>query len=56
MFEEVYCAIGIHPMDVDSSPLDVVEEEIIKHMTSKVKAIGEIGRDYYWKNDQETKE
>lgn len=55
-FEEVYCAIGIHPMDVDSSPLDVVEEEITKHMTSKVKAIGEIGLDYYWKNDQETKE
>ena len=48
MFEEVYCAIGIHPMDVDSSPLDVVEEEITKHVTSKVKAIGEIGLDYHY--------
>ena len=30
LFNEVYCAIGIHPMDVNSIPLNNIEEEIYK--------------------------
>lgn len=55
LFEEVYCAIGVHPSDV--MELDV--EESIKELremyksSSKIKAIGEIGLDKYWIKDEE---
>ena len=55
-FEEVYCAIGVHPMDVDSIKLEELEASIINNIKDKVKAIGEIGLDYYWNKDQEVKE
>ena len=55
IFDEVYCGVGIHPMDVDSIPLNNIEEEIFKLITPKVKAIAEIGLDYYWNKEEETK-
>ena len=55
LFNEVYCAIGIHPMDVNSIPLNNIEEEIYKLINPNVKAIGEIGLDYYWNKEDETK-
>jgi TatD DNase family protein len=55
-FEEVYCSIGVHPVDVDSIKLEDLEEAIVRNINHKVKAIGEIGLDYYWDNAPETKE
>ena len=47
----VYGAVGIHPSDVKTAKdgyLDKIRE-YAKH--SKIKAIGEIGLDYYWTTD-----
>ena len=55
LFPEVYCAIGVHPSDVES--LDI--EEVISQLkelyktSNKIKAIGEIGLDKYWVKDEE---
>ena len=54
-FEEVYAAIGVHPMDVDGIDFDDLEKEINSLYNNKVKAIGEIGLDYYWDKEEETK-
>lgn len=54
-YQEVYASIGVHPMEVDSLDYDQLENQIKSLMTSKVKAIGEVGLDYYWKKDEETK-
>lgn len=48
MYEEVYAAIGIHPSEAkhyQQSDLDWLEANL-NH--PKVKAIGEMGLDYYW--------
>ncbi len=44
----IYCAIGIHPGDVNKSDLKDLEviEKFLDH--EKVVAIGETGLDYYW--------
>lgn len=55
-FDQVYSAIGVHPMEVDQIDLNEIENQINKIINNKVKAIGEIGLDYYWKKDPETKE
>ena len=54
-FEEVYAAIGVHPMDVDGIEFEDLEKELIPLYNNKVKAIGEIGLDYYWNKEEETK-
>ena len=49
-FDFVYAAIGFHPEDL--TPLHIEQLDDIKQLSlheSKVKAIGEIGLDYYWK-------
>ncbi|SHH83103.1 TatD DNase family protein [Clostridium collagenovorans DSM 3089] len=50
-YEFIYAAVGIHPSDA----LDLTEKNIakIKEFTKdpKVKAIGEIGLDYYWEEN-----
>ncbi len=48
-FDEVYCALGIHPTEVLKSDFDA-DLELIKKLSEnkKVVAIGEIGLDYYW--------
>ena len=45
----LYAAVGIHPEDANGLPPDWLArvEELSRH--PRVKAIGEIGLDYYWK-------
>lgn len=53
-YEDVYCAIGIHPSDIEDSEekIDKQIEEIRDLLKKeKVVAIGEIGLDYYWTKD-----
>ena len=49
----VYAAVGCHPEDLDGVDLSVLTqlESMARH--PKVKAIGEIGLDYYWEKDSE---
>ena len=50
-FPFVYAAVGVHPSDCETYT-DEVEEELRKLAADpKVKAIGEIGLDYYWKDN-----
>lgn len=47
-FDMFYAAVGIHPENADEFNEEVIKEirEYVKY--EKVKAIGEIGLDYYW--------
>ena len=45
----VYAAVGIHPGSIDLGTTPEQIAELAKH--KKCVAIGEIGLDYYWKND-----
>ena len=54
-FPEVYAAVGVHPENYEEeneASLTQIEE-LAKN--PKVIAVGEIGLDYHWKNDPETK-
>ncbi|MDY0139751.1 MAG: TatD family hydrolase, partial [Candidatus Izemoplasmatales bacterium] len=53
MYDEVYAAIGIHPSEAKHYKEDDILwlEENLNH--PKVKAIGEIGLDYYWDKTHE---
>lgn len=50
-YDFFYAAVGIHPENADGLTDEAFEE--IKEMTknSKVRAIGEIGLDYYWEEN-----
>ncbi|MDK2980083.1 MAG: TatD DNase family protein [Chloroflexota bacterium] len=45
----VYAAVGIHPNEADQVGLDQIEavEALLKANTGEIKAVGEIGLDYY---------
>lgn len=45
----VYAAVGIHPEDALGLPPDWLQQLEAMSRHPKVKAIGEIGLDYYWK-------
>ena len=50
-FPFVYAAVGVHPSDCETYT-DQVEEELRKLAADpKVKAVGEIGLDYYWEDN-----
>ena len=50
-FPFVYAAVGVHPSDCETYS-DEVEQELRKLAEDpKVKAIGEIGLDYYWEDN-----
>lgn len=58
-FNSVFASIGVHPMDVNSIDLNQLEKkllELYQENQDKIKAIGEIGLDYYWNKEIETKE
>ena len=50
-YPHLYAAVGFHPENLEGASLDQLSE--IEAMAShpKVKAIGEIGLDYYWEKD-----
>ena len=54
-FNEVYCAVGIHPEEVNSIELQegLTKLKELARSSNKVKAIGEIGLDRYWIKDEE---
>jgi TatD DNase family protein len=46
--EMIYCALGIHPCDVNKHELKAIDEIEKLLNKEKVVAIGETGLDYYW--------
>ena len=46
-FDEVFCAVGIHPEDIDGFCMDDLKEIERLCKCDKVVAIGEIGLDYH---------
>ncbi|MDK0763747.1 TatD family hydrolase [Clostridium perfringens] len=50
-FDIFYAAVGIHPENADEFNEDVVKEIKAFVKNEKVKAIGEIGLDYYWEEN-----
>lgn len=56
-YDCIYSAVGVHPEEVDTDELSSLEQTLtdLVNSNNKIKAIGEIGLDYYWKNDEETK-
>ena len=52
-YEYVYCAVGVHPESVENEDINVTRETLFElAKNDKVKAIGEIGLDYYWTKDE----
>lgn len=50
-YDYMYCSCGVHPEEVDDLPDNYID--ILRNMakTEKCVAIGEIGLDYYWRQD-----
>lgn len=50
-YDYIYCACGVHPEEVDGLPESYID--ILRNMAKNEKcvAIGEIGLDYYWRQD-----
>lgn len=56
-YDKVYCAVGFHPNDVkDITESDILWLEELAKSSVKVKAIGEIGLDYYRSADLKDKQ
>ncbi|MBK8550947.1 MAG: TatD family hydrolase [Ignavibacteria bacterium] len=47
-YEMIYCAVGIHPGDVNKAEINVIDELNKLLEREKVVAVGETGLDYYW--------
>ena len=54
-FDEVHAAVGIHPENYETENEESLRELETLAKSKKVVAIGEIGLDYHWKNDEQTK-
>lgn len=51
-YENIYCAVGVHPEELESFNMKELENLIKDNLNSgKLIAIGEIGLDYYWRKD-----
>ena len=55
-YDNVYGAIGVHPSEIKDFDDNAILEmaELLKHQ--KIKAVGEVGLDYYWDKDEEVRE
>ncbi len=49
-YPHIYASIGIHPHDTQKLPQDFIEQLKTLAQNPKVKAIGEIGLDFFYKN------
>ena len=51
-YDNIYGAIGVHPSEIkDFNENSILKmTELLKH--SKIKAVGEVGLDYYWDKDE----
>lgn len=47
-YEMIYCALGVHPCEVNKNEFEVIDELEILLQHEKVVALGETGLDYYW--------
>lgn len=50
-YPHLYAAVGFHPENLEGASLDQLSEIEAMAAHRKVKAIGEIGLDYYWEKD-----
>ncbi len=55
-FDIVYAAVGFHPQNLEGAKLEDLAEIATLAHHPKVVAIGEVGLDYYWENDEATKQ
>lgn len=55
-FEGVYGSLGVHPEDIDKFTPQVLREIANLSTHPKIRAIGEIGLDYYWNKDNKEKQ
>ncbi len=53
-YDIIYAAVGIHPGDIDSDTKVSDIEKLLNH--KKCVAVGEIGLDYYWKQDNKSEQ
>lgn len=55
-FDNIYGAIGVHPSEIQGFDNNAKQKmaELLKH--PKIKAVGEVGLDYYWEKDNELRE
>ncbi len=50
-FDNVYGSLGVHPEDIDKFSPQVLKEIANLSSHPKIRAIGEIGLDYYWNKE-----
>ena len=55
-YENIYATCGISPNDIEELDLNVLEKIEKLSQNPKIKAIGEIGLDYYWEKDEGLRE
>ena len=56
-YDNIYCAVGVHPEEVESFNIDEIENLIKQNLDSrKLVAVGEIGLDYYWRKDNKAEQ
>ncbi|MBQ3101528.1 TatD family hydrolase [bacterium] len=55
-FDNVYGSLGVHPEDIDKFSPAVLKEIANLSSHPKIRAIGEIGLDYYWNKENKEKQ
>ncbi len=55
-FDNVYGSLGVHPEDIDKFSPAVLKEIANLSSHPKIRAIGEIGLDYYWNKENKERQ